>query len=116
MSKVQTWLPAGVLTVGCLLNFSVGAQRSMPLADSLSTLPTTVAGYPGVTVPINPDEIRIAGTTNSIFRVYTRDSASVFSLYVGYYSQQRQGHTIHSPKNCLPGGGWEPMESRRVCA
>ena len=34
-----------------------------------------------------------------------------FTLYVGYYDRQTQGRTIHSPKNCLPGAGWEPLES-----
>jgi EpsI family protein len=28
---------------------------------------------------------------------------------VGYYESQRQGDTIHSPLNCLPGAGWQPM-------
>jgi EpsI family protein len=30
-------------------------------------------------------------------------------VYVGYYEQQAQGKTIHSPKNCLPGAGWEVL-------
>jgi EpsI family protein len=25
---------------------------------------------------------------------------------VGFYASQRQGESIHSPKNCLPGNGW----------
>ena len=29
-------------------------------------------------------------------------------LYVGYYGSQRQGDTVHSPLNCLPGAGWVP--------
>ena len=28
-------------------------------------------------------------------------------LYVGFYQSQRTGVTYHSPKNCLPGAGWE---------
>jgi EpsI family protein len=32
-----------------------------------------------------------------------------FTLYVGYYPEQMQGSTIHSPRNCLPGAGWEPL-------
>ncbi|HSJ13150.1 MAG TPA: EpsI family protein [Longimicrobiales bacterium] len=36
-----------------------------------------------------------------------------FTVYVGYYESQAQGRTIHSPKNCLPGGGWEPLTSGR---
>jgi EpsI family protein len=32
-------------------------------------------------------------------------------LYVGYYQSQRSGATYHSPKNCLPGAGWQFVES-----
>lgn len=37
-----------------------------------------------------------------------------FELFVGYFGKQLEGSTIHSPRNCLPGGGWEPVEHRRV--
>jgi EpsI family protein len=84
----------------------------MPLAAPLAELPRVLAGHTGTDVTINPDEVRVAGTTASLLRVYSRDSSS-FSVYVGFYERQQQGKTIHSPKNCLPGGGWEPLESRR---
>ncbi len=32
-------------------------------------------------------------------------------LYVGFYQSQRTGTTYHSPKNCLPGAGWQFMET-----
>ena len=35
-------------------------------------------------------------------------------LYVGYYHSQRTGATYHSPKNCLPGAGWQFIESDYV--
>ena len=35
-------------------------------------------------------------------------------LYVGYYQSQRTGATYHSPKNCLPGAGWQIVESTHV--
>jgi len=36
--------------------------------------------------------------------------ASQIGLYVGFYQTQRQGNTIHSPLNCLPGAGWNPVD------
>jgi EpsI family protein len=35
----------------------------------------------------------------------------IVQLYIGYYDSQRTGSTIHSPKNCLPGAGWDPIRS-----
>ena len=44
-------------------------------------------------------------------RVY-RDpqTQSVIGLFVAFFESQRKGGAIHSPKNCLPGAGWEPVE------
>jgi EpsI family protein len=35
-------------------------------------------------------------------------------LYIGFYQSQRTGATYHSPKNCLPGAGWQFMEADYV--
>jgi EpsI family protein len=35
-------------------------------------------------------------------------------LYVGFYQSQRTGATYHSPKNCLPGAGWQFMKSEFI--
>ena len=35
-------------------------------------------------------------------------------LYIGYYQSQRTGATYHSPKNCLPGAGWQFIDSEYV--
>jgi exosortase D (VPLPA-CTERM-specific) len=38
------------------------------------------------------------------------------NVYVAYYSSQRSGQAVHSPRSCLPGGGWriEQVEQREV--
>jgi EpsI family protein len=64
-------------------------------------------GFKATEQTISADEQRVAGMSSYVARVYSRDTMPVFSLYVGYYEQQSQGRTIHSPRNCLPGAGWE---------
>ena len=47
-----------------------------------------------------------------VARVYWRpDSTVAFTTYVGYYDRQTQGKTMHSPRNCLPGAGWEILKA-----
>jgi EpsI family protein len=29
------------------------------------------------------------------------------NLYIAYYNSQRKGEAVHSPRSCLPGGGWQ---------
>jgi EpsI family protein len=44
--------------------------------------------------------------TAYIDRQYVKGSSQV-ELFIAYYSAQRAGESMHSPKNCLPGAGWE---------
>ena len=37
---------------------------------------------------------------------YQRRGSDIVNLYVAYYASQRKGESAHSPKGCLPGGGW----------
>lgn len=112
MSSWRPWLPGTMLGIGCILILFVNRQREMPLAAPLATLPDTVAGYAGFDEDISEDEQRVAGMDAYLYRIFPGDSAIAFTLYVGYYDHQTQGKTIHSPKNCLPGAGWEELNNR----
>jgi EpsI family protein len=41
---------------------------------------------------------------------YADDSGRNVNLYVSYYNSQRKGEAVHSPRSCLPGGGWQVRE------
>lgn len=41
---------------------------------------------------------------------YTDGRGESINLYVAYYASQRKGASVHSPKTCLPGGGWRLRE------
>jgi exosortase D (VPLPA-CTERM-specific) len=38
---------------------------------------------------------------------YRSAGAGVVDLYISYYNRQRKGDAVHSPRACLPGGGWQ---------
>jgi exosortase D (VPLPA-CTERM-specific) len=38
---------------------------------------------------------------------YDAENGPPVNLYVAYYASQRKGASVHSPKSCIPGGGWE---------
>jgi exosortase D (VPLPA-CTERM-specific) len=44
---------------------------------------------------------------------YARSDDEVpINFYVAYYGSQRKGVSAHSPRSCIPGGGWEISELR----
>lgn len=110
MANWKPWVPGGLLSIGCLFTLFIDRQQDLPLAAPLSTLPAEVAGYRSIDLPISEGEQRVAGMTNYSLRSFVKDSTEMFSIYVGYYDHQTQGKTIHSPKNCLPGSGWEALQ------
>jgi EpsI family protein len=112
MTGWRQYVPAGVLAVGCALLLSVRSQDDVRLAAPLASIPRELAGYPAANdVTIDDDQRRVAGMSDYVMRVFQHDSTDAFSVYVGYYASQRQGKTIHSPRNCLPGAGWEVMQN-----
>ena len=57
--------------------------------------------------PFEDDVVSQLGVDEYVNRVYI-GAGTMVGLYVGYYTSQRQGDTIHSPQNCLPGAGCHP--------
>jgi len=117
MTRSLGWSPAVVLAVGaCLATAGVKAQHALPLRVPLAVaVPAEIDGQPSQDATLSAAEVRVAAMTSYLVRIYgSTDSAGAmsFSLYIGYYDQQTQGRTIHSPKNCLPGAGWEPVASQ----
>jgi exosortase D (VPLPA-CTERM-specific) len=45
---------------------------------------------------------------------YVDYSGSVVNVYISYYNSQRKGEAAHSPRSCLPGGGWQMNEFGQV--
>jgi hypothetical protein len=86
-----------------------------PIRTPLSQLPMTLESWRGVREPPFANRVlEVLGVDDYLTRGYFRSSQSGVGLYIGYYRSQRQGETIHSPLNCLPGSGWEPVSRTTI--
>jgi len=112
-------IPRALVIVAMLTSASLTGTRASvetPVErQSLSTLPQAIDRWHGrEAVPLTGDVLAQLGVDDYINRTYTAADAAPIGLYAGYYTSQRQGDTIHSPQNCLPGAGWQPLESRTI--
>jgi EpsI family protein len=74
----------------------------------------TLAGWHAtIDPPMEPAILKVLGVDDYLSRIYYKPGGGAAGLYIGYYGSQRQGDTIHSPLNCLPGAGWEPVSEGR---
>ena len=85
-------------------------QEETPLRLTFSVFPMQLGDFRGLQrPPLTPRVLEVLGLDDYITRAYTRDQKNWVDLYVGYWQSQRQGDTMHSPQNCLPAAGWEPV-------
>lgn len=108
---LNKYLPSILLFVGCLMLFSTRSQTAVPLAGSLQTVLPSWSGYSVKEQTVSDEERKVAGMSDYVARTYWKDSTVAFTTYVGYYDRQTQGKSMHSPRNCLPGAGWEILRA-----
>ena len=103
-----------VLSAGYIARASKSEQ--IPLRSPLTELPFRFGGYEGTrSADLEPEILKVLGVDEYVSRVYRSSESSLpIGLYIGYYMSQRQGDTMHSPMNCLPGSGWQPIQSGRM--
>jgi EpsI family protein len=88
------------------------ASKSEPvlIRAPLSSLPMQLGEWRGmVQPPLDKEILDVLKVDDYIVRGYLAPGGGAVGLYVGYYASQRQGETMHSPLNCLPGAGWQPF-------
>lgn len=98
---------------GLLLSYASVAEPT-PIRAPLAGLPVSLKGWEGrVERDFEPEIVKVLGVDDYVTRSYFGTDRRRLGLYIGYHSSQRQGDTIHSPLNCLPGAGWLPVQQGR---
>ena len=90
--------------------------ETIPAVLPLSLFPADTGGWHmAKDVPIEPEVQDILKADDTLNRIYVGpDNASAAFLFIAFFKSQRYGQAPHSPKNCLPGSGWEPVESAPI--
>ena len=114
MREARLFAPAAIMAAGCLLLLGVRRQHQASLVDPLRAMPVALAGTDGRDKDMSDEEQRATAVSDYVFRTFGPDSATDFSLYVGYYQKQATSRSIHSPRNCLPGVGWQTVQSGKA--
>lgn len=116
--RSKVWIKAicmlVILLTTALLLAKRGQNEVIAPHELLSGFPTELGSeWRGNAVAIDPWVIEALGAGDFADRFY-RDNLGgpPVELFIGYFPTQRTGVSIHSPKNCLPGSGWAPIDSK----
>jgi EpsI family protein len=110
----RLWVSIALLAGAALFLHAANRPLKVPARHSLKELPLSLGKWRGTEVPLTDYILAAAGVNDYVNRVYTAPQGGEIDLYVGYYNSQRSGELIHSPKNCLPGAGWEWLRTGRL--
>jgi EpsI family protein len=101
-----------VLIVQGILFYSASRGESAIVAAPLSGFPVKIGPWTllsqGV---IEQDELDVLKADDTLTRMYVNPNEGAANLFIAYFKTQRTGQSPHSPKNCLPGSGWQPSSS-----
>ena len=79
----------------------------VPIKKALGLFPHQIGSYYlANSFQSSADVLELLGVDDYLQYKYLDGSASRINLYVGYYKSVGVSGSYHSPKNCLPGGGW----------
>ena len=97
----------GVLVVGAALSFGVGQREEIiPERADFDTFPLVVGEWKGKPDRIEQIYLDVLKLDDYLMTDFVRPDGAAVNFYVAYYGSQRKGESAHSPRSCLPGGGW----------
>jgi EpsI family protein len=112
---VRAFIVSLVLVSGAIAIGRASKGEPTPPRESFATFPMDLAEWRGESADrFDQKVLAVLGVDEYISRIYTAPNRMPVGLYVGYYQSQREGDTMHSPLNCLPGAGWQPVKQARA--
>ena len=99
-------LIALILIGGGFGNFLRYVEQKPDRAPDFSPIPIEGGGYFGVERRFSDLSYEILQADTTTLRRYSDQNGNLLWLFIAYFSSQKYGSQIHSPKHCLPGGGW----------
>lgn len=110
-SAIRSGLTAALLIVAFVSLHALERGEATVPHQLLRDLPYAFDTWKGTEQPLPDRIVQAVGVTDYANRIYTSPKDELAQVYIGYYASQKTGDTIHSPKNCLPGSGWDPVQS-----
>ncbi len=91
-------------------------QRREVLVENvnLARFPERVGNWQGSHGSIDSIVLKALQVTDYLMMNFEAPGEPMVNFYVAYYASQRKGVSPHSPRVCIPGGGWEITGIRRI--
>ncbi len=86
-------------------------EQQIPSRENFSLFPMQVGSWTGKRKSLDSDIVKALSVNDYLMANYQKagntDWRNVVNFYIAYYKTQSLGSAAHSPRACIPGGGWE---------
>lgn len=96
-----------ILAAGLYVQFGTSNILRVPDRTDLATLPYEFPDWRSNVEEIDAQTLNVLGADDFLVTNMTSPEGEIFNLYIAYLNMQRHGHSWHSPRQCIPGGGWQ---------
>lgn len=114
VSHTATAAAAALLLYAAAGSLLPQRAESIPLRRSLVDFPGRLGAWDGRKDALEPVYLRALKLNDYLLTDFTRAAEPAVNLYVAWYDSQRAGQSVHSPRSCVPGGGWRINEFTQV--
>ena len=99
-----------ILLISAALNYYFSKPDISLPRKSLAEFPSSLGDWTAVSdQKMDKQSLEMLKVDDYFMRNYRNSKGEVIGLYIGYFKSQREGKGIHSPRQCLPGSGWNPV-------
>ena len=81
-------------------------ENVIPERRVFAEFPLKIADWKGTTGTLEENILDALKTEDYIISDYVNENGKLVNFYVAYYADQAAGSAAHSPRACIPGGGW----------
>ncbi len=99
---------------GVLTQFLDQRIEEYPEHKALVNFPMKLEGWSGQHEKLDTALVEKLGMTDYLLANYVNEQEGLVNFYLAYYQSQRKGVSPHSPRVCIPGGGWEIANFQRI--
>ena len=100
------------LLISSFIYFSFFSEvKTVLISKKLSLFPDRLGDWQGSSSAMSEQVLNLLGVEDYMMRRYSNGNGLDIWVYVGYYGSQTEIDKIHSPKNCLPAAGWQPIST-----
>lgn len=71
-----------------------------------NAIPMAIGDWAGQARELSKEETEILRANRTYSAIFKTSNSTEIDLFIAYFTSQKYGSSIHSPRNCLPGSGW----------